>query len=187
MKSILVAGALALATPALAATYSLDFSQIGLEGTIMTDGTQGALVPNDITNWNLTFHVPDWTRTDYDVTFTPANSYIGYPFGGDLTADAAGLHWNFSANDLNIFEMQPISSATCNCFFAFKTRYVDNPQVIAVNGPNFELSSVMPETNLIAASVPEPATWAMLLLGFAGLAVLQRNRRCIIRAPMQGV
>jgi hypothetical protein len=28
-----------------------------------------------------------------------------------------------------------------------------------------------------AAAVPEPATWAMMILGFGGIGVLQRRRR----------
>jgi hypothetical protein len=182
---------LLLTVPAHADVYSLSsaFGPVGLSGTITTDGAQGNLSPSDITDWSITMHSPDpaWaTRTDYDITFTPSNSYIGYPFGPDLVADAAGLHWSFNARDGQLFEMQPLSAGLCGCWFDLQTRWGDEPDaVIQVHGSNYYMTegawNFDPQGNfssgLIATSVPEPSTWALMLIGFASLGFAVRKSR----------
>jgi hypothetical protein len=111
----------------------------------------------------------------YDFTLTSSNSHIGYQFGPDLTADAAGLHWNFSANDHEIFDIQDLARPpSCNCWIVLQTDYSNSPNVIAIQGSNFLLNSTTPSSDLIAASVPEPSRWTMMLLGFIGLSLVFR-------------
>ena len=114
---------------------------------------------------------------------TPANTYLAANLlGSDLTADAAGLHWNFGANDHHEFDFHPISEPpSCNCYMVLQD-YINDPNDLIVVGRNFQLTSTPPSSDLIAASVPEPATWAMMLLGFAGLGFVFRRRRAAIGA-----
>lgn len=47
--------------------------------------------------------------------------------------------------------------------------------VFTENGPSNQQGNLLDNVSLIA--VPEPATWAMMLMGFGGLGALLRNRR----------
>jgi hypothetical protein len=62
------------------------------------------------------------------------------------------------------------------------------PQTFAFDGGTFTLqvndidvllgsSPTVPVTGLIVASIPEPSTWAMLILGFAGVGFMAYRRR----------
>lgn len=51
---------------------------------------------------------------------------------------------------------------------------------IAVDSGNFEIGDFAPNASTFTASVPEPATWAMLILGFGLIGTSIRRRR---RAP----
>jgi hypothetical protein len=46
----------------------------------------------------------------------------------------------------------------------------------------FSLTHV-PHVDTIPGAVPEPATWAMMLLGFSGIGFVVRRKRCQVLAP----
>jgi hypothetical protein len=49
------------------------------------------------------------------------------------------------------------------------------------DGNNQEVADFAPEAGGVRATVPEPASWAMLLLGFGGIGSTMRSRRARIR------
>ena len=179
-------------TPALAA--------IGASGTITTDGALGVLTANDIIDFSIVLHAPGTTRTDSDVLMTPATYYIPGPgstqtFGNDFTADKNGLYWNFGGNDSNLFDIQARSIPPgCSCFLVFQsgTAYADGRNYVAqifistnyliadrAHGPVPHLNNLAADEADSVAGVPEPSTWALLLIGFCGLgfAFRQSQRR----------
>lgn len=58
--------------------------------------------------------------------------------------------------------------------FSMWTRQRVNP---AFDSGNFEIADFAPNAGGFTASVPEPGTWAMLILGFAGVGLAVRRRR----------
>jgi hypothetical protein len=183
---------------------------IGASGTITTDAKTGVLSPSDIIDWNILLHAPGLQRTDYDFTLTPINSYVAATFGSDLTADASGLHWDFGATDSEQFDIQ-MRSSTFGCtvcsivWRSYGNRDFSYDNAVMVAGTNFSATLSEPAADLLiaarihgpvphlnnlpadvadpAASVPEPSTWAMMLLGFCGLGFMFHGRRTEIATP----
>ena len=178
--------ALALAgTSATAATITYNVNQtIGLGsvfGTIQTDGTLGTLDQSNITAFNLQVSGPGAT-----VALTQADSVI-VTQGSNLSATATNLSFNYSgASGFLLFQ-----------FVSFGTgmRYYCNSSVA---GTCFQGASAIPEsfdsvsaqveqragTQVIAsadATVPEPASWALMVGGFGMVgAVLRRRPRSVV-------
>jgi hypothetical protein len=65
-------------------------------GSITTDGTIGVIGSGNIVSWNL--DLIDGLNAANDVDLTPANSTIIADIGGDLSASANALSYNFSIN-----------------------------------------------------------------------------------------
>jgi hypothetical protein len=55
--------------------------------------------------------------------------------------------------------------------------YVWNVIYVPGGDPNNLQVSAMPESVTVGSSVPEPSTWAMMLLGFVGLGFAFRQSR----------
>jgi len=158
-KLIGLASALAmvLVSPASAdIVYSVDYT-VGasvLTGTITTDGDIGAITAADIKSFDLST-----TVLGTHVEFTSSNSAAT---GNGLTATATQLSFNFASGDT--FE---ISGA----------------------GGDFELTAGEAEVHagnngtggrdstILASAVPEPSTWAMMILGFCGLGCIAYRRK----------
>jgi hypothetical protein len=153
-------------------------------GTITTDGTLGVLQSSNILSWNLQLN--DNLRPGYDVDLTPANSGIWYDTGNGLTASATALSFNFSdagagfiiqgttygfSSGYQYFCLQ----ATTGACIAGETIVPDYYAVDGVSATG--LSGSVP-----LSGVPEPATWAMMLLGFAGVG-FEAYRRARHKAP----
>jgi hypothetical protein len=81
-----------------------------------------------------------------------------------------------TANGFNQVEYQDEADVTNTQFNA-----VADPLITIApgQGPDFTLI----ESANLPSGVPEPATWAMLLLGFAGIGLLLRNRRKSVAVP----
>jgi hypothetical protein len=158
--------------PVSAVTVSLTAT-----GSITTDGNFGALLTSDILDWNITF-----TGVGSPVTLNPTNSSIPSGLFG-LTATATTLSINF--DDFNSF----FEFITPPCFpcAVVEWRGLGNGGtfVEAANQSSdlslFSSEPVNPQTGEQAianvASVPEPSTWAMMILGFAGLGFTTYRRR----------
>jgi hypothetical protein len=153
-------------------------------GTITTDGTIGALQSSDIVSYNL--QINDNIRPSYDVDLTPANSGIVEDVGDGLTASATTLSFDFSDAGA-VFAIQGTTHGFFSGYQYFCLQATSGPCVagetivpdyFAVDGVSATgLSGSVPLTG-----VPEPATWAMMLLGLAGLGAVMRSRRRITTA-----
>jgi hypothetical protein len=158
-----------------------------LTGTIKTDGTIGVgLSASIITGWNLLLN--DGTNL---VNLTSANSFMTYNFSNLITATASELDFSFSGtvsqqlveftsssngSELaEIFSLQQpaqpggvgiwtgsIGHPDLGLFVAYQTGI----QPIATGG--------VPDS---VSAVPEPSTWAMLLIGFAGISFMVYRRK----------
>ena len=148
-------------------------------GTITTDGTIGVLQASNILSWNLQLN--DNLRPAYDVTLTPANSGIWYDVGNGLTASATGLSFDFSdAGAGFIIQGTTYGFSSGYQYFCFQ----------ATTGACLAGETIVPyyygvdgvlATGLVGtvplSGAPEPATWAMMLLGLGGMGAVLRSRR----------
>jgi PEP-CTERM motif len=139
-------------------------------GTITTDGTLGALLPSDIVSWNL--QLTDNLRP-YGVDLTPTNSGIVPISGAGLIASATGLSFDFSESGA-LFAIQGTTYGFYSgyqyfCFAATTGACVAGETIV----PYYYSIDGVSATGLSGTrplNVPEPSTWAMMLLGFAGLS-----------------
>jgi PEP-CTERM motif len=193
MKLAFVAGfALLLATAEARATvYTLTgVSSISVSGTITTDGNTGTLSQADITSWQL--NQPD---TTFVTSLNPSNSTVSLT-GNALTATATQLLFDFSDTtpSLLVFESPnflggsggfslQFCDGTSACQDGNLTTY-HSSILLALIAPglgntqdSIAESGVTQIGAATAGGVPEPSTWAMMLLGFAGLGFAFRQSR----------
>jgi hypothetical protein len=190
-KSIFLAGVLVAgvcstisASKASPITYSLTndyLSAIGLggllSGTITTDGQFGGLAKGDITSWDITI---SWNGVSN--TITPANSTVAayLPITG-LSATATDLSFQFSApvwNDFS-FSRVPEVSGIYEDYIDWQAYPGVNDFFASPDGVTYANSFAPQGIQVIAqvAAVPEPSTWAMMILGFCGLGFIAYRRK----------
>lgn len=144
-----------------------------MSGAITTTGAIGAA---QITDWTIRIRaIQKWT-------FTRANSQVWNDFGimsdgvkltvTPLDADGnpggfsiGSVHFDFNGVLLGDFTYDPGGVAGYISPFVYQTI---SPLPLDANG-NFVVG--------LAAPVPEPSTWSMLILGFAGFGAAFRARR----------
>jgi hypothetical protein len=177
--------------------YTLDDSQFGAQTGVHSDGAEN--VPSNL----LTGHVNQEGST---VTFASDDLIMWNPGGGEATLsgdpsfddllvtfqhgwgsvtfnlmDSTGASSNFN---LLVNGAAASFSNPGNCSFCLVN---DNGQgKFTVTGPNittlaFTFDPAI-ETGkqfrvILPAAVPEPATWAMMILGFGGIGAMLRRRR----------
>jgi hypothetical protein len=175
---------------ALATIYGVDISAAAgatITGYIETDGTLGPILPGNITDWNLV--ISQGTAT-FDV--------LG-PMSGDnswVTAHGAWIGiggWPVIATPTTLqFDYSTIGSsfdfrsklAPVGLYLSWYGSPIDLGSTefdVIVNGPSVQISSITyGESGLFTigvATVPEPSTWAMMILGFFGLGFLAYRRK----------
>jgi hypothetical protein len=182
--AILPALLLGLSTSASADLFNVNLGSptVGLVGQLTTDGTQGVLHQSDITAWTLLM-----TQNSLSFQLTEANSSI-YVVGSALTATPSGVFWDFNAPATNYMQIVfangplPVNLAMA-CFNDGAGTCGANPSSLDIIVDNFvdAVWSSLPQNGNteigVIATVPEPSTWAMMILGFAGIGAMTYRRR----------
>jgi hypothetical protein len=143
----------------------------GVTGTVQTNGTTGVLSASDIVGWNLEL---TGVGAAFNLT-SPASSV--FLVGGDLTATATDLYFNFSASDGGyvLFQLVPFSGTQYYCDQALgggpclqgasvvPQYYTDPSAQIVPEGGNQVIATAA------ADPVPEPMTLVLFGAGLLGL------------------
>jgi PEP-CTERM motif len=191
----LLLGAVMAATASQAGASPITYNvtdtagSLSYTGTITTDGNTGILGKADISSWSLTIHgfvTPE--------ILTPADSVIVINGISLLSATSTNLAWIHNDNIGNVesdffFETPRASFTNAEIGYEQTTGY--NPVVFFISTQNPTGGSTQTVdlgtsdvfgTAVVTASVPEPSTWAMMLLGFAGIGFIAYRRRKTITA-----
>lgn len=136
----------------------------------------GTLATADVTTWSITI------RNTFGTT-TLGSGQGEVAFGPDITATSSGLFFNFSATDTSYFLFQNDITGAFLCFNNLGGSCSSNPGDIAIdpNSNHSATDTVIAETGVVeiasVAAVPEPSTWAMMLLGFCGVGFMAYRRK----------
>jgi hypothetical protein len=155
------------------ATENFDGATVNL--SITTNAT-GLLNQSNITSWNIAIH-----DSAGSVDLTPLDSQV--LLSGTLTATASKLSFNFSNSGLLLFEQTSIgdggpfwcAQGGTDCFgtsspaLGVSTQFGENPLEQTPERGSVVIGTV--------SAVPEPSTWAMMILGFFGLGFMAYRRK----------
>ncbi|TAJ71086.1 MAG: PEP-CTERM sorting domain-containing protein [Phenylobacterium sp.] len=175
-----LAATLALAASANATTYvgARTVGAATVDFTIVTDDTLGVLGEDNIVDWKVVVKNNGETAT-FGGPDSGDDSKVDI-FGSAFTATTSGLYFDFSAPGVNYVAFvsdfrQSWCLQTNSCFDQ------NGPEEIAVAGAFVTNFDRAPRSGLQQlAGVPEPATWAMMLIGFAGVGGAMRSRRPVL-------
>ena len=156
-------------------------SGFAVSGGTLATGTSGtaAAPPGDLTQYEAVEPGHDWTLTDTNGSLTAFSFYMGSPddFNG-LTLKVDGGLGPIILSGAQIWgNAPPPQPGPGNQVFGFLVTYTFAPNTVhsltlSSTNPAFEID------NVAGISVPEPASWALMIGGF-GLAgaTLRANRR----------
>lgn len=179
IRTGLVLAALMAGSSAQALTY-VGSSAVGNSSatyTIVTDGTLGALTAANFVSWSGTV-----TSASQTQSFTNGNFFN--ILGGTTTATATQLLFDssnvgflaFGNSDGNIFTALCWSGLGASC-----AGEAGPSKVVAADyADDWELGSVSGTVLVagVAGAIPEPSTWALMILGF-GMAGATMRRRAV--------
>lgn len=189
MKRAIIALALLAAVPAHAATYFIDIVRpvtvpgfIGpspdfVQGTITTDCNNCVLVKSDILDWDLTIAA----HSTPSASLNSNNSFILFGGSNQMIATPSGLFFEFVSGSTLTFDDTATNGGTTLQLFQASSGL----PIIGWEIANGTGAFINPTNDLIGTAVPEPSTWALLLLGFMMLAVVTRRGMgpCAAREP----
>jgi PEP-CTERM motif len=160
-------------------TYSVDLGSgtDSVVGEITTDGHTGILKASDVVGFSLQI-------TSDGQTATLSTGDMVYVNGSNFTATASGLFFNFSSNSGGNLLLDNMDGGGFNdvCFNDKSESCSDNRSAVGLTvgdqniGANFISETGTFEFG-VAAAVPEPSTWAMMVLGFLGLVFVGYRRK----------
>jgi hypothetical protein len=135
----------------------------------------------DLSNLRGTF--TSATLTIFGYTTTVPATYVTYDFGGNIGALTGGTGGLSAFNDLASGVSYGSFAYTSADNNVFRTLTLNSAAVADINaavGGQFAFGGTIGAGGSV---VPEPGTWAMMLIGFAGLgAALRARRRQVISA-----
>lgn len=155
-------------------------------GTITTNGTLGLLKTSDILSYNI--QLIDNIRPVFNFTLTPQNSAIWYFTDLGLTATATALSFDFTDAGAGFLIQGNVdhglgSGYNYFCYQATTGACAQGetivPNYFGVDGVSVKgLSGKLPlDGGAASGAVPEPATWAMMLLGFGAIGFGMRSQQ----------
>jgi hypothetical protein len=161
--------------------YDLD-SIIGATGTITTDGTIGVLQTANIVDFNITLQLVSTTTITGPLSGANYSQYGTDTANNSLafTATATGLFFDFSATANTPYLIFQGNGGQL-CFNGFPGNCSGDPHSIQVaigaDESITQASGNIQIATVAASAVPEPSTWAMMILGFAGVGFMAYRRR----------
>lgn len=181
-KVVLTAALIASVTAAAAGnatTYVLDrtINAGSAIGTITTDGTIGVLGNSNITDYSISVSLAGLSRT---ITKADGSWSI---VGSALTASTNALTFNFDATggEYAYFSSAGAYFPTFYCLQATTVGCIDTngsgEGVQTYNVSTRTARSGAVQFAQTTAAVPEPATWAAMLLGFSAIGSSLRRRK----------
>jgi PEP-CTERM motif len=159
--------------------YSVDLisGTTSVVGQITTDGHTGTpLGQGDIAGIDLVI-----SNFAGSKTLTALNGVT--VSGSDLTATSTGLFYNFSSSDnTSFFFISNFGGGGLLCFnnsaFLCNAGSHSAVDVSIASTSSFILESGNLEIGVVGvAAVPEPSTWAMMIVGFAGIGFMAYRRK----------
>ena len=158
----------------------------GVTGTITTDGTAGLLSNANFLAWNLNLQ-----GNGASFNLTQSNStvldYVSGIFGAnsaDVTADTHNIYFNFDGTDGGYlgFQTVPYSGLNywCNATVTQGFDCIAGGETVApiyAFDPSTQFQGYSGNQIIASVGVPEPSTWAMMLIGVTGLGAMMRRRR----------
>jgi hypothetical protein len=177
-----------LATPLANATtylYDVDISlgSVGqVTGSIVTDCNNCTLYTSDIVSFDLLTPIGQLATGQP----TPQNGDIVSVIGTNLTATPSGIYFNFYDPAVPVYlaavQFQGQLGSGANGDFSLYNQYYNYGTPGIVLGTPVSCCTSTPDffphfDNLqLASGVPEPSTWAMMLIGFAGIGLMTYRR-----------
>jgi hypothetical protein len=175
-------------SPADATVYNVNRTIDGgsVVGTITTDGATGTINPSDFTAWDLVLSGPGASVT---ITSSDPGAVV-FGLGADITADATNVSFNFSGGDNGFLVFQDGMGLGQHYWCVNTTNSTCNenesvvPQGFMDPSAQFATRSGIQVIASATGGTPEPATWALMLVGFAGLgyAGFRQNRTRVVSA-----
>jgi hypothetical protein len=189
LASLVAPGSSASASITYKGMESFDDTTVDL--SITTDGLIGVLGTNDIIDWNVKV---DEGAIFGSVDLTPANSQEQIA-GSELRATPWGLLFNFT-NAMETLEFflieEPVIGSNGPFWCAANNGcYPDNTSALSANTLTYNIDAYDAYIDLngetVIATIPEPSTWAMMLLGFAGLGFVAwgKNLTRLLQASLR--
>lgn len=102
----------------------------------------------------------------------PADGFFVYPVSNNLGTAVLQLMFDHALGDTGTYSI--VGGLYGKSFECIGTNDCNTNGTL---GPNKSIGTVRFVTEGIATAVPEPSTWAMMIMGFAGLGFLAHRRR----------
>jgi hypothetical protein len=169
-------------------------SGVPINGTITTDSVLGTLSASDITSWQIN----QTLDTVHFLSFlNPTNSAVSLT-GGALSASATALDFNFGDTTASLLTFESpnfftggggLSLQFCDAGSVCTNQNgatSSSVEILVLIAPGSASTSTGSSSNngtvaigtaAPVAGVPEPSTWAMMLLGFAGIGFMAYRRK----------
>ena len=204
-KSSVILGAALVSTLLSAGTALADITYLvdqtigngGVTGTITTDGTIGTLDISQFVAWDLTITGTGGSGLE-SYNLTNANSVVlNYgtegeygPYSDDVTATAQHIYFNFSGSDAGYLGFQSGGAYTGDHYWCSATGNQgydcraggQTVTPVYYSDSSTQFQSFSGNQIIATAAIPELATWAMMLAGFAMLGATTFGRSRKIKA-----